>query len=265
MSIAPLPSPLQDLGGRRFAFYPPIRNLERTEWLYRRATWSEFVVANARTGEEVCIPRMFLGEVSHADESVMIVGLSRPLEWRTGAIVPIERRVIEMPLAPPLAVNDARPAARPAHLAPVINIRLEPPTEVRFGKKMGVAILLGAVGLTIIAGIVRQVQGPPRADSFRPYRGYLQLKPADDYASTIRKLGLPSFDRSREADGRVYRALAYRSYGYGPRYFAVILMGSSAAESRYIGTVDSRGHLMDAVRFPDGSTSEWMLRSLPEF
>jgi len=31
MSIAPLPTPLQHLGGRRFSFYPPIRNLEPNE------------------------------------------------------------------------------------------------------------------------------------------------------------------------------------------------------------------------------------------
>ncbi len=267
MSIAPLPTPLQHLGGRRFSFYPPIRNLEPNEWLYRGATWSECVVANARSGEEVCLPRMFLGEVSHADEAVMIVGLNRELEWRSGAIVPLERRVIEMPVAAPVAVNDTRPAtARAGHLAPVINIRLEPPTEVRLGKRMGVALLLGAVGLTIVAGIARQVQGPQRGDVFRPYRGFLQLKPTDTYASTVRKLGTPALDRSREADGRVYRALVYRSYGYGSRYFCVVLMGSgTAAEGQYIGTVDNRGRLMDAVRFPDGSTSEWMLRSLPKF
>jgi hypothetical protein len=262
MSIAPLPTPLQHLGGRRFSFCPPIRSLEPNEWLYRGATWSECVVANARSGEEVCVPRMFLGDVSHADEPVMIVGLNRELEWRSGSIVPLERRVIEMPVA----VNDARPApARSAHLAPVINIRLEPPTEVRFGKRMGVALLLGAVGLTIVAGIARQVQGPQRGDVFRPYRAYLQLKPGDDYASIARKLGTPAFDRSRDADGRVFRALVYRSFGYGPRTFSIILVGSTAAEGRYIGTVDNRGRLMDAVRFPDGSTSEWMLRSLPKF
>jgi hypothetical protein len=42
-------------------------------------------------------------------------------------------------------------------------------------------------------------------------------------------------------------------------------MGPTAGDGRYIGTVDNRGRLVDAVRFPDGSTSEWMLRSLPEF
>src|SRR5580658_1915135 len=116
MSIAPLPTPLQHLGGRRFSFYPPIRNLEPNEWLYRRATWSECVVVNAQSGEEVWVPRIFLGEVSRIDEPVMIVGLNRQLEWRSGKIIPVERRVIEWPTA----VNDARPPSRHGQLAPVI-------------------------------------------------------------------------------------------------------------------------------------------------
>src|ERR1700730_6240075 len=98
MSIAPLPTPFQHLGGRRFSFYPPIRNLEPNEWLYRRATWSECVVANARTGEEVWVPRIFLGEVSRVDDPIMIVALNRELEWRGGAIIPRQRRVIELPV-----------------------------------------------------------------------------------------------------------------------------------------------------------------------
>src|ERR1700710_160414 len=97
MSIAPLDTPLQHLGGRRFSFYTPIRNLEPNEWLYRRATWSECVVANAQSGEEVWIPRIFLGEVSRMDEQVMIVGLNHELECRRGVIIPRERRVIEFP------------------------------------------------------------------------------------------------------------------------------------------------------------------------
>src|SRR5271167_3740948 len=138
MSIAPLPTPLQHLGGRRFSFYPPIRNLEPNEWLYRRATWAECVVVNARSGEEVWVPRIFLGEVSRIDEAVMIVGLNRELEWRRGVIIPLERRVIEFPGA----VNDARSVPRSTHLAPVINIRLEPKRETRAWKWIGVAAVL---------------------------------------------------------------------------------------------------------------------------
>jgi hypothetical protein len=97
MSIAPLPTPLQHLGGRRFSFYPAIRNIEHNEWLYRRATWSECVVANMRTGEELCVPRIFLGDVSYSDDGDMVVALSRELESRAGAVIPRERAVIQFP------------------------------------------------------------------------------------------------------------------------------------------------------------------------
>src|ERR1700691_6032959 len=188
MSIAPLPTPLQHLGGRRFSFYPPIRNLEPNEWLYRRATWSECVVVNARSGEEVCVPRIFLGEVSLMDEAVMIVGLHRELELRSGAIIPRRRTVIEFPVT----VNEGRAAPRSQHLAPVINIRLEPKPEVRAWKWIGVAAVLGAVACTIFADVARQSQSHQRTDLYRGYRSYLQLGPGDDYASTVRKLGAPA-------------------------------------------------------------------------
>jgi len=122
MSIAPLPTPLQDFGGRRFSFYPPIRNLGPNEWLYRRATWSESIVVNARTGEEVCIPRMFLGDVSGIEDAVMIVGLVRELEWRAGAVTPRERRVIVMPIPheDPTSSASLEDGTRPRQPAPVV-------------------------------------------------------------------------------------------------------------------------------------------------
>jgi hypothetical protein len=268
MSIAPLPTPLQHLGGRRFSFYPPIRNLEPNEWLYRRATWSECVVVNTRTGEEVWVPRAFLGEVSRMDEAVMIVGLNRELEWLSGAIVPRQRAVIEFPVA----VNDGGIAApRSRHLAPVINIRLETKPEYRARKWIGVAAVLGAVACTIFADVTRQAQLHQRADLFRGYRSYLQLGPDDDYASTVRKLGPPAKAGSQEIGDRVFRSLAYPA-----RRYSVILMGTKPDQARYpgdlryIGTLDPQGRILEAVRFPDGSSAEPLLdsfglRSLPRF
>jgi hypothetical protein len=157
MSIAPLPTPLEHLGGRRFAFYPAIRNIEHNEWLYRHATWSECIVANMRTGEEFWIPRQFLGDVSYTDDGLMVVALSRELEWRAGVVMPRQRVVIEFP-----AIADDEPVVpRPGYLAPVINIRLEPKTEMRAWRWIGVAALLGATGLAIVADFVRQAQVHP--------------------------------------------------------------------------------------------------------
>jgi hypothetical protein len=266
MSIAPLPTPLQHLGGRRFSFYPPIRNLEPNEWLYRRATWSECVVVNTRSGEEVWVPRIFLGEVSRIDEPVMIVGLNRQLEWRSGKIVPLERRVIEFPvvvneyLVNDYPVNDSHAPPRSGPLAPVINIRLEPKPEARAWKWIGVAAVLGAVAFTIVADVARQTPWRQRADFSRGYRSYLQLGPADDYASTIRKLGPPARAGSRATEARVFRSLTYTA-----RRYSVILMGPTRDEARYIGTLDLHGRVLDAVRLPDGSSGESLLNlALPD-
>jgi len=270
MSIAPLPTPLQHLGGRRFSFYPPIRNLEPNEWLYRRATWSECIVVNAQSGEEVWVPRIFLGEVSRIDEAVMVVGLNRELEWRSGAIIPRQRTVIEFPAAVnPAPVNKAAGSApRPRRPAPVINIRLEPKPESRAWKWIGVAAVLGAVAFTIVADVTRQAQPRQRADLFRGYRSYLQLGPDDDYASTVRKLGLPTRTGYREAGERESGERVFRSLAYPARRYSVILMGANEQDARYIGALDPRGRVLDAVRLRDGSSAESLLnaaglRSLP--
>jgi hypothetical protein len=253
MSIAPLPAPLQRLSGRRFSFYPPIRNLEPNEWLYRRATWTECVVVNARSGEEVWVPRTFLGEVSHTDEPVMIVRLNRELEFRSGAVIPRQRAVIEFPRG----MNDAGTAApRSPHLAPVINIRLETKSEPRAWKWIGVAAVLGAVAFTIFADVARQGQSHQRPDLFRAYRSYLKLGPDDDYASTVRKLGQPTGAASRQIRGRVFRSLVYPA-----RRYSVILMGTKEEDLKYIGTLDPEGRVLDAVRFADGSSAVPLLDS----
>jgi hypothetical protein len=255
MSIAPLPTPLQHLGGRRFSFYPPIRHLQPNEWLYRRATWSEFVVMNARTGQEVWIPRMFLGDVSGIDEPLMIVGLNRDLEWRGGAIIPHERRVIRLPVS----VNESRSVSSgsgASRLAPVINIRLEPKPEVRTWKWIGVAFVLGAVATTIVANIAWQSQPRQRADFYRSYRPWLQLNADDDYASTIRRMGAPSTVRFSQSGDRFFQSLVYTG-----RRYSVILMGPSQDATHYIGTIDTRGRVLDAVRLKDGSNSTLLLHS----
>jgi hypothetical protein len=256
MSIAPLPTPLQHLGGRRFSFYPPIRNLEPNEWLYRRATWSECVVVNARTGEEVWVPRIFLGDVSRVDEPVMIVGLNRELECRSGAVIPRQRRVIELPVR----VSEGRAAPAAGHLAPVINLRLETKPETRAWKWIGVAAVLGAVAFTIAADVARQSQSHQRVDLYRGYRAYLQLSPDDTYASTVGKLGVPAKVGANGYGDRVFRSLFYPS-----RHYSVILMGPKLTDARYIGAVDMHGRVLDRVRLRDGSTSDSLLHSLPQF
>src|SRR5208337_4305997 len=124
MASPPLPPALDPLAGRPFSFYPAIRGIQHNEWIFRKATWSELVVVNRKSGEEISIPRRLVGEVSIVDDPVVIVGLLRELEYREGAVWPCQRRVIEMPLA----VGETRPAGPPLRHAPapVVGIRLEP-------------------------------------------------------------------------------------------------------------------------------------------
>lgn len=223
MPIAPLPTPLQYLGARRFSFYPPIRNIEHNEWVHRRSSWSESVVVNMRTAEEVCIPRMFIGEVSSVDDPVIIVGLTRELEWKTGAVVPHQRRVIELPVA----VNEGRTVpARHARPAQVVNIRLEPKSDVPARKWIGLFFALGAVAFTIMASVSRQSQTHPRLFS-----------PGDDYQSVVSVLGKPASDRTVANAGRTFRLLTYTD-----RHFSVVM-----ADGHYAATLDLHGRVLQGV------------------
>jgi hypothetical protein len=239
MPHSPLLNPLLELGPRRFSFYPPIRNIEHNEWQFRRVTWSEIIVVNTKSGEEAFIPRASVGEISIIDDPVVIVGLRRELEWREGAIYPHRRPVIEFPLA--LAVNASRPVpAEPTRLAPVVNIRLEPRPVTRTSTKLAVAIMLSAVACLIVADIAREARRPPA-----------RLSSSDDYSSIIHKLGRPAAER---VNGDL------QSLSYPSRHVTLVLR-----HSRYIGTLDAAGRIVDSVGLPDGATSAPLLRSLPPF
>jgi hypothetical protein len=241
MSIAPLPATLEHLRGRRFSFYPAIRNIGRNEWLYRRATWSECIVANLGTGEELAIPRIFMGEASIVEEPApgepaTVVELHRELEWRAGSILPSERRVVELPVT---VEPDEEPASRPqtGHRAQVINIRLETKTEPGASKWIGVAMVLGAVACAIVAGVTSQ--SARRPDSGTVSRAWLQLSQDDDYQSVLAKLGPPARERSFERNGSGFRVLVYPAFR-----FSVVLRGTSLPSAHYAETVDQRGHVI---------------------
>src|ERR1700704_1908447 len=127
MSIPPIPPPLEGLGPRPFSFYPAILNIEHNEWLFRKATWSEILVYNVKSKEEIWIPRRFIGEVSRIEDPVVILGLTKELEYRNGAVLQYQRRLIQMPVA----VGDRHHATGPLRPepAPVVGIRLESGAE----------------------------------------------------------------------------------------------------------------------------------------
>lgn len=148
MSAPLVPSPLDYIGLRRFAFYPPIKNVEPNEWLLGAGSWTEVQVVNAHTGSEIWIPRQCVGAVSDAHDGVLVVGLTKELEFRAGGLEPRFKRVIEMPQN---AVPQPRPRIqsdpRPPGPAPVIGIRVED----REDSPMSRAIVTLAVAALIVA------------------------------------------------------------------------------------------------------------------
>ncbi len=261
MSSPPIPPSLDHLATRPFSFYPPILNIERNEWLYRKATWSEILVLNCKSSEEIWIPRRFLGEVSRVDDPVLIVGLSKELEYKAGAVWPYQRRVIEMPLAvggSPQSVADPERAER----APVVDIRVPPSTDKRIfrliGGALAVAILLylAAVNLTRIGDIRQRQTVLSTAD-----QSYLELTGRDDYTGVLGKLGSPAKDRWMSESGE----LQYRALSYPDRKYTVILMGSGRDSATYIGTMDEKWRPLHSVELHSGGTTASLLRGLRRF
>jgi hypothetical protein len=225
MAISPLPASLQQLGGGRFAFYPPIRNVEHNEWIYRRATWSEVVVVNTGTGSEFIIPRTHIGNVSLGENPDVIVGLRSELEYREGIVRVWHRPVIELPVA----VNQgAAPIAHHKYPAEVVSIRLEEPRETRLSLKLAVGVMLGAIGCLIGANVVHSHVSP----------------------------GLPSTHSVQASDGRIYRLIRY------PGRNSIVVLD---AQSHYLGTMDLHRRVVDAVTLPDGKSAGPLLLSLPAF
>jgi len=258
MSIPPIPPQLEHLGKRKFSFYPPILNIERNEWTYHQATWSEILVTNAHSGQEVWVPRRFLGEVSRIDDPVLIVGLNKELEFSAGAVWPHRRRVIEMPIAvndrpsPVLAKNDG-----PKAPAPVIGIRLEQ-TEARTGRMVAGVLIVGVVGCLVIATLSRQSQFRQRVTYTSHDQSYFELNRDDDYFAVVRKLGQPTSDRwSAESAAVQYQVLSYPSRGY-----IVVLFGADRKSARYIGTLDEQCNPVHGISYADGGSSAAMLRTV---
>ncbi|MEP6716647.1 MAG: hypothetical protein ABJC09_13840 [Terriglobia bacterium] len=248
MQISALPTPLQQLDSRPFSFYPPILNVPHNAWIFRRATWSEIMVVNCASGEEACIPRMFVGDVSAIDHPGVVVGLRRELRWTRGTVVPYRRAVIELPVS----VSDARqPAVRADRLAPVVSIRLEHPPVKRRGRKIAVVVMLGAVACVLAADFARQSQ--TRHKSSPGQRPWEQLTAGDDYSSAVKKLGTPVTDHTWSAPG----GRSYRTLGYPGLRFTLVLIGPDKGALLYAGAVDGQGRVVD------GKVS--LLRSLPRF
>ena len=260
MSVPAIPPPLAQLGNRRFSFYPAILNVKHNEWVYRSATWSDVLVRNAKTGEEISVPRRYLGDISRVDAPVMIVGLLKELEYRDGMALPAGRRVIEMPRA----VNDwpyARPLPDSGKPAPVIGIRLETGSESRLGKLALGGVALGVVGCVLAISLFRGGVIATRAFYSPVSQGAILLNSHDDYSAILRKLGTPARERWYDDSGeRQYELLAYPQRG-----LYLVLMGSDHSDTRYVGALDRHWHPIHTVQLPGYGNSYDLLSHLPRF
>jgi hypothetical protein len=249
----------EPLRRRAFAFYPAIVNVEYNEWRFRKATWSEILVTNTKSGVEVWIPRRLIGEVSSVDEPVMIVNLLKELEYKAGAVWPHERRVLEMPrTAEGISINEQ--PVEPAQQERVARIRPPATPESRVGRL--IAAVLGGSLLVCLLGVIVLRLGALRPVEFTSVdQDFLSLTHNDDYYAVVRKLGAPARDRWRAETGE----LQYRALWYPQRSYHVILMGSSRAEARYIGAMDDNWRVIHYVELAGGGDTASILRSLPRF
>lgn len=148
-----VPSPLDYIGRRRFAFYPAIRNAAPNEWILGAGSWSEVQFVNAQTGSEIWVPRVYIGAVSDNADS-LFVGLTQNLELRRGAVEPCGRRLIEMPHST-AGKHRFREHSGPAR---VVGIRLEQPAPSTFQKpsfRLGIFVLFVAGLLALVAAASR--------------------------------------------------------------------------------------------------------------
>jgi hypothetical protein len=150
MSAPLVPSPLDYVGRRRFAFYPPVKNADPNEWLLGTNSWSEVQAVNARTGREIWIPRQYVGGVSGGNAGRLVVELKKELEFRSGAVEPRVRRIIQMPRVANERDAAANGDARDSGPAPVVGIRLEDRAESTMSKAV-VMLGIGALGVWLLA------------------------------------------------------------------------------------------------------------------
>lgn len=261
MASPPIPPSLDHLATHPFSFYPAIVGIEHNEWLFRKATWSEILVVNCKTDNEIWIPRRFIGEVSRIDDPVLIVGLNKELEYRAGTVWPYQRRVIQMPHAvggvvPPTTAVESRPDP-----APIVGIRVKSNTDSRMFKLVGgvlaagILIYLGAVNLTRVGDLRQRVVYSTHDQS------YLDLTSHDDYFAVVQKLGKPASEHWQTETGAIqYQALVYPNHR-----FIVILMGGDRQSATYIGTMDENWTPVHSVELRSGGTTFAMLRGLKRF
>jgi hypothetical protein len=255
MASPPIPPQLDHLITRPFSFYPPIVGIEHNEWLYRKASWSEILVVNCKTSEEIWISRRYVGEVSRVDDPVLIVGLVRELEYKSGMVVPYQRRVIEMPVA--VGGNPSAPSA-PERPAPglIVGIRMSSAQDKRVFRLIGAAVTVAILLYVLAVSLSRQ-----RVVFTTKDQTYLGLTARDDRTEVVVKLGEPATDHWQSEEG----ALQYEALGYPDRKLTVILMGGDRKSVQYVGSMDDNWKPVHSVQLRSGGSTDSLLRGLKKF
>ncbi len=148
-----MPSPLDYIGRRRFAFYPPIRVGAPNSWILGAGSWSEVQIINWQTGLELWVARQYIGAVGD-QEDLLLVGLTQHLELRAGRLVPrSSHRILQMP-APLGGISLPRNTGP----ASVVGIRLAGKAPTVFQKapfRVGISVLFVAGLLALLASTSR--------------------------------------------------------------------------------------------------------------
>lgn len=260
MSNPQSPKQLESLGERPFSFYPAVINIEHNEWKCHKSSWSEILVINTKSGNEIWVPRRFLGEISRVDEPVMIVGLKRELEYKAGSLFPYERRIIEMPKA----VNEfAKPSEESMAPPPGMLgwVRLDQGNDWKFGKLILGLLAAGILICFVLVTIISNRNSGKNVEYVSVEQRSLGLLWNDDFGGVVRKLGQPTEDRWRSGQG----SLQYRLMSYPERKLNVILMGHERDKARYIGAMDDQWRVVDSVELPSSGNTRSMLRALQKF
>jgi len=255
MASPPIPPQLDHLITRPFSFYPPIIGIEHNEWLYKKASWSEILVVNCKNAEEIWISRRYIGEVSRVDDPVLIVGLTRELEYKRGMVVPFQRRVIEMPVAVGGNPATAREGERPAP-GLIVGIRMASAQDKRMFKLIGAAVTVAILLYILAVSLSRQ-----RVVFTARDQTYMGLTARDDRTAVVVKLGEPATDRWQSESGD----LQCEALDYPDRKLTVILIGADRNSVQYVGTMDKNWKPVHSVRLRLGGTTDSLLRGLKRF
>ncbi len=260
--MASQPLPFEALQDRSFSFYPAVRGVEHNEWTLKEVTWSEVLVLNCQTLQELWIPRSHLGEVSSSDSPILILGLQRELELKAGGVYPYHKVVTELP-----STRSGREQADSDKIPMPTQKRIRD-SDARIIRMLPVAIGIGLLlSLTVFLGLSGNLRNPLKwlfeVNTTTSDQSYLALIESDNYHAVISKLSAPDSEQwiSHEEDELQFQALHYASRGY-----IVVMMGGARAEMRYLGTVhDPSRQVLDSAKLSRGGNTSSMMHNLPEF